>query len=66
MTRDSCAYACMVRAYAERERATLHTCMCMAHVMGHKHVHADGHSRHVVVECVRADCLFISCPGAST
>ena len=59
----------------ERERATVHTCMCTAHVhgacarrmcMGHKHVHADGHSGHVLVECVRADCHLVSCPGAST
>jgi hypothetical protein len=30
------------------------------------HVHADGHSGHVLVECVRADCLLVSCPGSST
>ena len=36
MTRGTCtcAYACTVRAYAERERATLHTFRCVAHVHG--------------------------------
>ncbi len=69
MTRGSCtcAHACTVRAYAQRERATVHTCMCMACMcMGHMHVHADGHSGHVLVESVRADCLLVSCPGTST
>jgi hypothetical protein len=28
----TCAQACMVRAYAERETGTVYTCMCMAHV----------------------------------
>jgi len=28
-------------------------------------VHADGHSGHVLVESVRADCLLVSCPGTS-
>ncbi len=42
------------RAYAWR--------MCTTHM----HVHADGHSGHVLVESVRADCLLVSCPGTST
>ena len=67
MTRGTCtcAQACTVRAYTAREVRCTRACawrMCM----GHKHVHADGHSGHVLVECVRADCLLVSCPGAST
>ncbi len=30
----TCAHACTVCAHAEREWATLHTCICMAHVHG--------------------------------
>ena len=47
-----------VRAYAEREARCTRACawgMCM----GNMHVHADGHSGHVLVECVRADCLLV-------
>jgi hypothetical protein len=62
-----CAQACTVRAYPESEREPRCTRACARRMcMGHKHVHADGHSGHVLVECVRADCLLVSCPGACT
>jgi len=51
----------------EREREPRCTRACARRMcMGHMHVHADGHSGHVLVECVRADCLLVSCPGTST
>jgi hypothetical protein len=59
----TCAQACMVRTYMQRERGTVHTCIAWSMCMGHMHVHADGHSGHVLVESVRADCLLVSCPG---
>ncbi len=56
-----------VRAYAESEREPRCTRACAWRMwMGHMHVQADGHSGHVLVECVRADCLLVSCSGAST
>jgi hypothetical protein len=44
-----------------RDRAPRCTraCACRT-VKGHMHVHADGHSGHVLVESVRADCLLVS------
>ena len=54
---------------SDREPRCARACawrMCM----GHMHVHADGHSGHVLVECVmecvRADCLLVLCPGTSS
>jgi hypothetical protein len=53
--------------HMQREREPRCTRACAWRMcMGHMHVHADGHSGHVLVECVRADCLLVSCPGAST
>ncbi len=69
MTRGTCtcAQACTVRAYPEREREPRCTRACARRIcMGHIHGHADGHSGHVLVECVRADCLLVSCSGSST
>ena len=71
MTRGTCtcAQACTLRAYPEREREIEPRCTraCGWRIcMGHIHGHADGHSGHVLVECVRADCLLVSCSGSST
>ena len=54
------------RICREREREQRCTRACAwAMCMGHMHVHAGGHSGQVMVECVRADCLLVSCPVTS-
>jgi hypothetical protein len=53
-------------AHMQSERDARCTRACAWRVgMGHMHVHADGHGGYVLVECVRADCLLVSCPGSS-